>query len=413
MSDTSFGRGGVIDVDPESLRDAARVVWSGGRRVERAYDELRASVDGLLNAGATVFVNGLLGAAISHTANTVKTIDEVTHSLRDTADAYQYAELRARAASEAATPDERRRLLASAASIAQRHPEVDDIWRGYAKSGSSHGLSASAIMLMALARRTGLPLQSAATTPADLRREVSVRVIKQECVLPVSSTAEMLRRIPHGDTAARIRIDEYHWSDRPRAFHVYISGTKTFMDIARTEPFDMSSNVDAYRGRGSASKASVEKAMSDAGITKKDEVHFIGHSQGGMLANQLALDGWNVRSVVAAGSPIEAELPESVMAINIRHDNDPVALGQGGGSDTGVGSPRSFVASRTVPDASLWSLDAHSLTEYMKTAEDIDSDANPWQRQVLSLHDSFRGAMVESSVYTAWEEASKAQEAVK
>ncbi len=66
-----------------------------------------------------------------------------------------------------------------------------------------------------------------------------------------------------------------------------------------------------------------------------------------MVASRLAVEGgYDVKTLVTLGSPVEADVGDGTLSVAVRHTDDPVAALQGGGYDTAVGAPGSFVAER-------------------------------------------------------------------
>lgn len=198
---------------------------------------------------------------------------------------------------------------------------------------------------------------------------------------PLGSLQQAASRIAE---RAEIRVERYAMPGGARQFVVYIAGTRA--DTA----FDMASNVELYGGRKSASYEAVRGALHRAGAQPGDILHAVGHSQGGMIADRMALEGeFDVRTVVSFGSPIQAEVPASTLVVDVRHDDDIVASLAAGGSAQGVGAPDSFVAQRTadpnpVPDLGLM---AHDLGRYEATAALLDASHDPRVDTVRGLFD--------------------------
>jgi len=78
-----------------------------------------------------------------------------------------------------------------------------------------------------------------------------------------STLAALAARIPQeGD---QIRVERYGSEGSERRFAVYVAGTRSPLGFGGREPFDMSSNVQLYAGRSSASYESVVSALRAAG----------------------------------------------------------------------------------------------------------------------------------------------------
>lgn len=200
--------------------------------------------------------------------------------------------------------------------------------------------------------------------------------------------AAAAERIPAGTTDTRVRVETYTMRDGTRQFAVYVAGTRD-SGTGGSDPFDMESNLQLYGGDESASYRATAAALREAGAQPGDIVHAFGHSQGAMIAAHLALEGgYDTRTLVSFGSPVEADVGEGTLSIALRHTDDPVAMLEGGGHAQGVGAPGSFVAERVadreagVRDARL---PAHGIAGYAETAGMLDASADPRMAPVRDL----------------------------
>ena len=184
------------------------------------------------------------------------------------------------------------------------------------------------------------------------------------------SLASLARRIPNG--TAQLAIERFAMPGGRTEWAVYVAGTRT-SEMGGAEPWDMQSNTELYFGERSASSDAVLEAMRAAGIRPDQPVHLVGHSQGGMIAANIAMSGaFEVGSITTFGSPVDAEVPDSVLSVRVRHTDDPVAALAGLGSAVGGGSPDSVVISRTGdarPGLHDLGLPMHGLDAYARTAE--------------------------------------------
>jgi hypothetical protein len=101
-----------------------------------------------------------------------------------------------------------------------------------------------------------------------------------------------------------------------------------------------------------------------------------------MLASRLAVEGgYDTQTLVTFGSPVDAQVPDATLSVEVRHRDDPVSALAGGGFDAGAGTPGSFVAERTAdPAAGANDLDplvAHHLPAYEQTAAMLDASSDP------------------------------------
>lgn len=105
-----------------------------------------------------------------------------------------------------------------------------------------------------------------------------------------------------------VRIEQYRVGGQDR-FIVYIPGTQNLGLAANANPFDMRSNLLLMAGGRSPAARATELALRRAGIGVDDRVMLVGHSQGGLIAIDLAkrsLAGdlpFRVEHAVTFGSP--------------------------------------------------------------------------------------------------------------
>lgn len=113
-----------------------------------------------------------------------------------------------------------------------------------------------------------------------------------------------------------------------RSWTVDIRGTQSFF-IGQTGPQDMTTNLQGVAGMASDQLDAIMEAMDAAGIPPEEAVEFAGHSQGGIMAAQLAADPavrarYNVVSVVTAGSPTATVAPSDVPVLSYENSGDIV-----------------------------------------------------------------------------------------
>ena len=113
-----------------------------------------------------------------------------------------------------------------------------------------------------------------------------------------------------------------------RSWTVDIRGTQSF-SIGQTGPQDMTTNLQGVAGMTSDQLDAIKEAMNAAGIAPDEAVEFAGHSQGGIMAAQLAADPsvrarYNVVSVVTAGSPTATIAPSDVPVLAYENSGDIV-----------------------------------------------------------------------------------------
>ncbi|MGP9539755.1 hypothetical protein ACT3SP_17270 [Brachybacterium sp. AOP43-C2-M15] len=137
----------------------------------------------------------------------------------------------------------------------------------------------------------------------------------------------------HEKDAATVRVQEVVGEDGRSRYIVYVPGSTGPMGNAtgpdaNGNPMDWNQNPGALEGRETDSSQAVIAAMKSAGVPPGADVALVGHSQGGIVANNLAADpsingapdGWNITNVVSAGSPVEnADVPSSTTTLNLAH----------------------------------------------------------------------------------------------
>lgn len=211
------------------------------------------------------------------------------------------------------------------------------------------------------------PLGALAETPVRVDR-VSTRTNQ-----PVAdSFADRAKRIPQGD--AQIRIDRYHTPGEPDRFEVYLGGTKDLGLVAKEQPWDMTSNVNALAMGDAGSYRAAQEAMCLAGVTPDTPVLFAGHSQGGLVASALAGSGdYNAQGLFTVGGVVSQNLvPDGVPWLAIEHTDDLVpALGGNRSAPDVVLVRREIFAGSEVPSDVL--LPAHELSRYQQTAAMVDA----------------------------------------
>jgi pimeloyl-ACP methyl ester carboxylesterase len=174
-------------------------------------------------------------------------------------------------------------------------------------------------------------------------------------------------------TEPTIGIDLFENPTGNKVAVVYIPGTQTVGLGEGANPLDMASNIQAISSYGeAASERAVLLAMKQAGIESNDEVILVGHSQGGMVAGNLAAfpSGFVAAGLVAFGAPLahNKNLKAPVMAIE--HVNDPVP------NLSGKANPmkKNWVTVQRIsekPESNALMF-SHSLKSYRNTTAAID-----------------------------------------
>ena len=192
-------------------------------------------------------------------------------------------------------------------------------------------------------------------------------------VTPVSQAttlAERIRRIPGPEHP--IRIERYRDASGSLETEVFISGTSEWSVGTTENPFDLEGNLALVAGIPAASYLAVEMALRRSGVRPGENVRFIGHSQGGLIATRMAESGrYTTTGLLTAGAPLGAvSVRGDYPAVHLAHTDDAVPeLG-------GASAPTKGVGVRRHSGAGAGDLaGAHSLEAYEKTA--IAADGSP------------------------------------
>lgn len=410
--DLTISAGGAVAVDTAELDAVAAVFDACAAALAAAAAEVRSAELRTEEIPTTILVGagqlvGLAGALVLRAEEATATAT----ALRAASAAYALVELRVarRAALSMGDGAAVARIDAEIATIEHAFPGATDragwLLHGYrldlgalfgqallqAASGGPFGVALGALLL---GPAVGIRMLGRGTVPegasvsAGGRPGTLTRVPATPAVAAPRSLADAAARIPVG--AAQVRVERYERPGGARVFAVYIAGTRS---LAGSDPWDMASNVEAYSGGSSDSLETVRAALVDAGARPGDELLAFGHSQGGMLAGQLALDGtYDTTLVGTFGSPTAVDVGDGTLSVQLRHADDPVVALADGGQPQRVGAGGSFVAEREVHvlggalrDATL---SAHHMDQYVETAQLVDASADP---RVASLHDRLAG----------------------
>ena len=132
----------------------------------------------------------------------------------------------------------------------------------------------------------------------------------------------------NGEIAIEEHVTTGEDGTQTRSWTVDIRGTQSFT-VGTDGPQDMLTNLQGVGGMASDQFYAIQEAMKDAGIAPGEAVEFAGHSQGGIMAAQLAADPavrsrYNVVSVVTAGSPTATIAPTDVPVLSYENSGDIV-----------------------------------------------------------------------------------------
>ncbi|MEG9246998.1 hypothetical protein V6S67_02780 [Arthrobacter sp. Soc17.1.1.1] len=125
-----------------------------------------------------------------------------------------------------------------------------------------------------------------------------------------------------------VRITTVNGPDGP-SFIVSIPGTQTWAPTGDI-PADLTGNLEVASGQSSTASEAVRLAMMEAGIPSGAPVLLSGHSQGGMIAMELAgdpafRDQFAVTNVLTFGSPVDiTAVPGDIDIVAFQHASDVV-----------------------------------------------------------------------------------------
>ena len=434
--------GGAVAVDTSTLRSTAGRFLAAGNELEEIRTRLGAVQNMLLveraDAWEAASEASVLGTRL---AETLDGAARIADALREAAAIYELVELNAehRAAVFAGDRDAVTRLEASRTALMSRYPDAfaasvgaelqrDVMWPSYlVRQATELGYAAGDLVAFPAAvvggvALGGLTLAAGALSgvggqgrlAADARLTGSGQPVVLTRVEPVATATSAptglqsaAQRMP-GAGESRVRVEAYTMADGSRQFAVYVAGTKS-LGVGGKEPWDARSNAELYSGHASASYEATRAALDAAGARPGDTVHAFGHSQGAMITTHLALEGgYDTRTLVSFGSPVEADLGAGTLSVGVRHTDDPVAALAGGGYIAPVGAPGSFVVEReSDPSSGVHdlALPAHHMSAYVETAALIDASADPRVDGVRAVFAELAGAVdVEVAEFAATRE---------
>lgn len=165
---------------------------------------------------------------------------------------------------------------------------------------------------------------------------------------------------------------------------VAIPGTTHWSAFTDHGPSDATANLATMAGVPSslypAINRALDAAMKEAGVAAGTEpVMLTGHSQGGIVATQLAADKtfrtkYDVREVVTAGSPIgRIDVPDDVNVLSLENRQDAVPHLDGRANPDAIN--RVQVSCGTPRGEQLHDLlDAHDASRYARSARELTAD---------------------------------------
>lgn len=127
-----------------------------------------------------------------------------------------------------------------------------------------------------------------------------------------------------------VRIESYG-QPGDRRFIVYVPGTQNLTPNFSSNPLDMKSNLQLMAGQSSTSSRATVLAMRRAEIGPNDRVMLVGHSQGGLIAADIARRAksgelpFRVEQLLTFGAPLGLKSPGSLPnTLSIENTDDIV-----------------------------------------------------------------------------------------
>jgi hypothetical protein len=197
----------------------------------------------------------------------------------------------------------------------------------------------------------------------------SANLLRISVAVPPRNLADLATRLQnsYSNPSSALRIESYPISSGKQLV-VYIPGTQS-SSFGGTNPLNIRSNFTAMGGVVEApSEQAVRDAIEKAGAGKGDRVLLVGHSQGALIAGNIAskTHEFEVSGLVSFAGPI-GHLKIDVPVIAIQHAADPVPLLSGRANPL---TENWVTASSSAEFKDL--IAAHRIAGYIETAGELD-----------------------------------------
>lgn len=412
VTGSPFGSGAKVGVSPESIRTCATTVRGLAARVR---EDLSGSRLAAYSLGGTMHLTPVGPSALAQINQAVGEGEAVAADLDGLAGRLEAAALRyeaAEAASEAAlwdiprVPEWQRWLfpgvavahVASAVALALDDARDYRQWPWPTRHGA--GMLLEETLWAATGIDEPIPVVGGAVAGA-LNSTVSDDVEVAQISGPggtgqirgLEGVANAVGDLYPNQGAVgpgTIRIDEVTQPDGSRGWVVVIPGAQDGWN--GSNPLDWATTPESLVGMPTAGAAMVTQAMRMAGIKPGEQVLLAGHSQGGMIAANVASavgSEFDVGGIVAFGSPVGLlDVPEGVEVLAVEHVGDPVP-----GLDNAANpvSEDFTTVSRNLTDSSdpevaAWDStpEAHGAEAYADTARLIEASDDPALRDFMN-----------------------------
>ncbi len=141
------------------------------------------------------------------------------------------------------------------------------------------------------------------------------------------SPSELVGQMNTSGSSGEIEILRHQTGD-DTSWSVVIRGTKE-IGLRGAAPHDLLTNLQEVRGDASVQQVAVQSALEMAGAKSGDVVELVGHSQGGIVAANMAADSdftrkYQVSGVITAGAPTGNAGPTHVPVLAFENLNDVI-----------------------------------------------------------------------------------------
>ncbi|MDT0203653.1 lipase family protein [Nocardioides sp. AE5] len=176
-------------------------------------------------------------------------------------------------------------------------------------------------------------------------------------------------------SSGSVRVTTVTNADGQVGYVVAIAGTENWGPGAGPFVRDATANLHLMAGRQTAAVEAVEAAIAAAGVPPGANIMLVGHSQGGMIAGELATSegfrsAYQVSNVMTFGAPIDhLDLDPDVRVLQVQHAHDVVPrLDLGGiGPTTGGFADRQQTVTLDSPAGLLSVTENHNYNRYVES----------------------------------------------
>lgn len=248
-----------------------------------------------------------------------------------------------------------------------------------APSSAKSLLVGEAVRLMPAALGASGPQALLAATPIP-DASGHARLIQKSEVQAVDTLQQYARNLDNGyyNPVSSIRIHSYQ-TPTGMLHVVYVPGTQSFQ-LGGKNPLNITSNLTAMAGRSAPSEQGVESALELVGAARGDKVVFVGHSQGSLIAGNIATKqhDYEVAGLISFGGPI-AHLDLKVPVVAIQNAGD-VVPGLSGEVNPITTNWVTIQSDTSYPDL----VSVHHMSAYVKTSDELLGVDNVGLRNVLA-----------------------------